>query len=271
MTPEELERVSRIIDSITLSAHNAKTSIVNAEEGHVVCEPKRTGVVIMAFGPTSKDVTLFQHDPAWEIWGLNNGYYNATAYDANGVLRADRWFEIHEMHAQPSDDLIWMNKCPVPLYVADLKKAREYGPMLNAVQFPRDRLQREIGIGSWWACTFAYQIALAMYEGFTKIALLGMEFGSPREWLMERPNVLWWAGYAAGRGIEVIMPKDSTFMEHPYAYGMHYDHEKLWCERRIENLMQQWGYALTAQGKAEQDAYHAGLQAALPEKTPWAT
>jgi hypothetical protein len=60
-------------------------------------------------------------------------------------------------------------------------------------------------------------------------------------------------------------------MEHPYAYGMHYDHEKLWCERRIENLMQQWGYALTAQGKAEQDAYHAGLQAALPEKTPWAT
>ena len=267
MTPTELERVSRIIDSITLSEHNAKTSIVSAEEGRVICEPKRTGVVIMAFGPTSKDVTLFQHDPAWEIWGLNNGYYNATAYDANGVLRADRWFEIHEMHAQPADDLIWMNKCPVPLYVADLKKAREYGAMPNAVQFPRERLQQEIGIGSWWACTFAYQIALAIQEGFTKIALLGMEFGSPREWVMERPNVLWWSAYAAGRGIEVVIPKDSTFMEHPYAYGMHYDHEKLWCEMRIDNLMEQWGYARTPEGQDEHDRYQAGLISALPQNT----
>lgn len=270
MTPEELDRVSRIIDSITLSEHNAKTSIVSAEEGRVICEPKRTGVVIMAFGPTSKDVTLFQHDPSWEIWGLNNGYYNATAYDASGVLRADRWFEIHEMHAQPSDDLIWMNKCPVPLYVADLAKTREYGPMPNAVQFPRERLQQEIGIGAWWACTFAYQIALAIQEGFTKIALLGMEFGSPREWVMERPNVLWWSAYAAGRGIEIVIPKDSTFMQHPYAYGMHYDHEKLWCEMRIDNLMEQWGYARTPEGEAEHDRYQAGLIAALPETTPWA-
>ena len=270
MTPAELDRLSRIIDSITLSEHNAKTSIISAEEGRVICEPKRTGVVIMAFGPTSKDVRLFQHDPSWEIWGLNNGYYNATAYDANGVLRADRWFEIHEMHAQPSDDLIWMNKCPVPLYVADLKKARQYGAMPNAVQFPRALLQQEIGIGSWWACTFAYQIALAIHEGFTKIALLGMEFGSPREWIMERPNVLWWSAYALGRGVEIVIPEGSTFMEHPYSYGMQYDHEKLWCEMRVDNLMEQWGYARTPEGKAEHDRYQAGLIAALPETTPGA-
>lgn len=270
MTPAELNRVSDIIDSITLSAHNAKTSIASAEKGRVVCEPKRTGVVIMAFGPTSADVTLFQRDPDWEIWGLNNGYYNATAYDANGVLRADRWFEIHEMHAQPADDLIWMNKCPVPLYVADLAETRKYGAMPNAVQFPRQRLEQEIGIGAWWACTFAYQIALAIQEGFTKIALLGMEFGSPREWVMERPNVLWWSAYAAGRGVEIIIPTGSTFMQHPYAYGMEYSHEKRWCELRIDNLMEQWGYARTPEGQEEHDRYQACLLAALPAATPWA-
>ena len=171
------------------------------------------------------------------------------------------------MHAQPSDDLIWMNKCPVPLYVADLAKAREYGPMPNAVEFPRERLQQEMGVGAWWACTFAYQIALAIDEGFTKIALLGMEFGSPREWLMERPNVLWWSAYAAGRGIEVVIPRESTFMEHPHSYGMEYDNEKLWCEMRVDNLMEQWGYARTPEGRAVNDAYHAALQAALPGGT----
>ena len=64
MTPEELERVGNIIDGITLSEHNAKTSIV---DGRVVCAPKRPGVVIMAFGPTSEGVTMFQANPEWEI------------------------------------------------------------------------------------------------------------------------------------------------------------------------------------------------------------
>jgi len=36
VTAVELDRVSRIIDSITLSEHNAKTSIVSAEEGRVI-------------------------------------------------------------------------------------------------------------------------------------------------------------------------------------------------------------------------------------------
>lgn len=64
MTSIELERVSRIIDSITLSEHNAKTSIVSEDEGRVICKPKRTGVAIMAFGPTRTEVSLFQDDPA---------------------------------------------------------------------------------------------------------------------------------------------------------------------------------------------------------------
>ena len=36
MTPAELQRVSDTIDRITLSEHNAKISIVNAEEGRVL-------------------------------------------------------------------------------------------------------------------------------------------------------------------------------------------------------------------------------------------
>ena len=47
MTPAELNRVSRIIDSITLSEHNAQIFMVSAEEGRVICEPTRTGVSIM--------------------------------------------------------------------------------------------------------------------------------------------------------------------------------------------------------------------------------
>ena len=58
------QQFERLIHSITLSAHNAKTSIVSADEGRVICEPKRAGVAIMAFGSTRTEVSLFQGDPA---------------------------------------------------------------------------------------------------------------------------------------------------------------------------------------------------------------
>ena len=60
MTLAALQRVERTIDLITLSPRNAKTSIASAEKGRVLCEPKRSGVVIMPFGPTRTDVVPVQ-------------------------------------------------------------------------------------------------------------------------------------------------------------------------------------------------------------------
>lgn len=264
MTPAELARVETLIKRITLSPDRAGVRVVDHHIAHT--GPQRRSVAIVAFGPTASQIALYRDDPTFEVWCINAGYYNPSSYDADRRLRADRWFEIHQMHAQPADDLLWMQLCPVPLYVADLKDAERYGAMPNAVEFPTAALEAHFGLGPWWACTFAYQIALAIAEGFTHIVLLGMDFGSPREWIVERPNVLWWSGYAAGRGITVTVPEGSTLMAHPFRYGIEYDAEKNWTAAVVQGLTGGWGYILSPEAEAQRAAMEQALADAIPPR-----
>lgn len=227
--------------STPLAPACARVKIVDAADGRVVCDPPRRKLAIAAFGPSLAAIHQLQADPSWEIWGLNNGYQNRHMYTNDGFLRVDRWWEMHPMRVQPKDDETWMRVCPVPIYVLDLKDANPGGQMPNAVQFPLKRCEALVNLpGPWFASTFAYQIALAILEGFTTIAILGCDFGSAREWLFERANLLWWVGFAAGRGVQILLPHDSTLMQHPQYYGYDYDPEVAWCEQMIGRLMDSW-------------------------------
>jgi hypothetical protein len=266
---------------VNLHPNNAKTSIV---DGRVVCEPTRKNVAIVGFGPTAMEVTKIQHDPDWEIWGLNDGYRNRCFWDAPLVygdnaltsdddaprfntldlhaqparLRVDRWFELHPMRVQPVDDVKWLAMCPVPVYLCrDLDreksatvrawpKSPDYAPlslpaMPNAVTYPLAELEEQFKLPApFWASTFAYQIALAISEGFTGIGLFGLDFGSEREVIFERGNALWWAGLACGRGISLAVPPRSTLLNHGARYGFQYDEEVAFCNGWIERYHQWW-------------------------------
>lgn len=226
-----------------LSPYNAPTSVV---DGRVVCDPPRKKVVIVAFSDTITALRQFQQLPDWEIWWLNHGYVLNLAYDEEQRLRSDRWFELHPVRVQPTNDLMWMHICPVPIYVLDLNDPHPQGYSPNAVQFPRAECEKLFPMArSFWACTFSYQIALAILEGFEEIALVGFDFGTSREWLFERPNTLFWAGLAAGRGIKLTWPKESTLFEHPFAYGYDYEQEVAWCKEGVARWTKAWGYELT--------------------------
>lgn len=158
------------------------------------------------------------NDPSVEVWCLNL----CPAFDTARRLRADRWFDIHQRVAQTEDDLKWIAKCPVPIYLPqDLMDASEH-----AVLYPIREI--EARYRSYWACTFAYQIALAMYEGVaTDIGLFGVElaFGTKRERTVERACVAYWLGRAEGAGIRIHTPPRSTLLGHPARYGLEYAKE----------------------------------------------
>jgi hypothetical protein len=234
---------------LILSPYNAPTRVVN---GRVICEPKRKKVAIVAFSQTGIAARDFHNLPDWEIWGLNHGYALKLFWDDEGRFRCDRHWEMHPVRVQPTNDLRWMSVCPIPIYVLDLNDTHPQGYSENAVQFPRAECEALFPMAApgFWACTFSYQIALAIIEGFEEIALLGFDFATPREWLFERPNVLFWAGYAAGMGIKLTWPKESTLFEHPFAYGYDYEGEIAWCKQGVNWWTQAWGYELTQDGKA---------------------
>lgn len=208
--------------------------------------PNRTKVALIGAGP-GREFAPYD-DPEWEVWALNV----VGAWDGRGRLRCDRWFEMHEMHAQSQDDLAWMRKCPVPIYLvpqamdalgsvlvptAAGTEAHESWP--NAVRYPLEEI--EARLGGYWACTFAYQMALVLWEGVaTDLGLWGVELavGTARERSVEWANVSWWLGLAEGRGLRIHLPVGSSLGRHPARYGIEYDKEKRVVERYVARMGQ---------------------------------
>lgn len=223
MTTTVSDRLHLADVPFALSPLNVPMEIVN---GEVVPHERRPGVLIIGAGLGRQDAPLT--DPRFEVWTCN--LIAPWQYTAGlRFLRADRWFDLHQRCAQTEDDLRWIAKCPVPIYLPeDLLDA---SPM--AVPYPLVEMEQRFG--GYWACTFAYQIALAMAEGFTEIGLFGVElaYGTPRERTVEWANVAWWAGYAEAKGITIHLPAQSRIGRHTYRYGLEYDAEKVSTEKYL--------------------------------------
>ena len=194
---------------------NRPPRIVNRLTGELARD-ERSRVLIYGAGLGRAEAPL--DDPAWECWALNV----IPPFDCGGRIRSDRWFDIHQRSAQSQDDLRWIAACPVPIYVPD--DLMDASP--NAVRYPIERVQREVTPGPM-ACTFSYQIALALMEGFTDIGLYGVElaYGTMRERTVEYASVSWWMGYAEAKGVTFHLPAHSRLGTHRFLYGLEYDAE----------------------------------------------
>jgi|TARA_R110000824_G_scaffold260399_1_gene449059 hypothetical protein len=203
------------------------TRIVDNE---VIATPRRQRVAITGAGRSMKDLPW--NDPTWELWGINN-FWNAMR-DEEDRLRADRWFELHPPTTDIQDpfDMIWLRDCPVPIYTTE-----PFPDNPNAVVFPVDELAANYR--DYFACTFAYQIAFAIDEGFKEIAVHGLElaYGTQREATVERSCVDWWLGYAEGRGIKITIPEGDHVATHWRRYGFDYWPEARTVEQYVGSLI----------------------------------
>lgn len=163
------------------------------------------------------------NDPDWEVWGLNSGWWYVR--DKEDRFRADRWFELHPLSVQTPTELEAIQGCPVPIY---LTEPRVPPDIPNGRIFPLPAILHLGGGTAPFACTFAYQIALAIHLGFRRIGLYGCELqmGTLRERTVERASVAYWIGVARGRDIEVVTPAWSGVVSHPRLYGFDYHSEK---------------------------------------------
>lgn len=146
-------------------------------------------------------------DPDYEIWALNDQY---LALEDWQLARVTRWFELHgdtpiTRSRRPPDHWQRIDALNIPTYTFhDV-------PVLATRVFP---LKQAVDAGrDYFACTCAYQIALALSEGATAIGMYGICFHGTREALVERPCVEWWLGLAEGRGVDVTIA-------HPWNYGL---------------------------------------------------
>jgi hypothetical protein len=205
--------------------------VADAERGVVRCSPYRSKVAILGAHPGSRALAPLD-DPEWEVWAMNSMVHR----DRGGRVRADRCFELHPLAAQSERDWAFLRDPPAPVYLFE-PDARVPG----SVRYPIGRVEEAFGIwpgrpGDLFACTMAYQVALAILERFETIAFFGVELdqGTPRERTVERTSLAWWCGMAAGRRIEVRLPFGSTMLTHPLRYGYDYEGEVAWTRRFLD-------------------------------------
>lgn len=188
--------------------------------------PIRKKVSIVGF-EQAYTPTAPMDDPAYEIWGLNHANRLGFMVDSQGRFRADRWFDLHQRHAQSEADLAWIDTCRLPIYLTDKFTENSY-----AVVYPVDVMSRHYKL-DYFCSSFAYMLVLACWIGFSEIRLDGINLSYGRERLVERGNLEYWIGRLQGEGYNIVIPESSTLLTHPYRYGFDYTEEK----EAVEHLM----------------------------------
>jgi len=158
---------------------------------------------------------------------------------------------MHELRPEIKSAVVY----PLPEIAADL------GPLVfrtgtKTADTPQST-QNTSGHGTWvpvgikdsteepyLSSTIAYELALAIHEGFAEIHIYGVDLNTESEYAWQKPGVEYLIGVAVGRGIKVVIPDNCALLKAPL-YGRGYlsergeymSYEQL--ERRLQALLRE--------------------------------
>ena len=208
LTPEELAEVPNPIPPVLEQFLRAQR------------KGKRT-VAIAGSAWTSRSWAPYS-DPDVEVWCFNE------MHGQLGVEKPTRWFQLHHKWVWSMEHRFghkdWLKEDrDYPLYMQ-----RIYDDVPGAVVFPLREIQNKLLARGWrgekllkniFSSSMSYAIALALYEGFERIELYGIELIMDGEWAYQREAMAFWLGKADGMGVEWWMPEECELLRMPlYAY-----------------------------------------------------
>jgi hypothetical protein len=185
-------------------------------------------VAILGFTDSIKQAPF--DDPTWEIWGLNELYLM--------IPRWSRWFEIHSREVyeadkkRTSDHILALRAMTCPVYMH-----QHYDDIPTSVPYPLPQVAELFtnpGKGlPYLTNTISYMIALAILEGFTEIAVYGVDMATDSEYSIQRPSCEYFLGFAQGRGVKVSVPPDCELLKTDFLYGYQTPEIERWNSRML--------------------------------------
>uniref|UniRef100_A0A6M3JWJ9 Uncharacterized protein n=1 Tax=viral metagenome TaxID=1070528 RepID=A0A6M3JWJ9_9ZZZZ len=172
-------------------------------------------------------------DPEWEFWSLNNLYRKLD------TTKFSRWFELHDFECDKDGDykrrkVYSYSNMSINDYmkaIADLNipvyMQQKWGIIPKSRKFPFKAIMKRYG--KYFGCSFAWMIGFILHEnekaaekkvdtiGFWGVDLIGHEY------LYQRPTTEYMIGLAKGRGIKIIIGKDSELLRMPFIYALDED------------------------------------------------
>lgn len=187
-------------------------------------------VAIVGF--SEKTFPYCMYSKADEVWSLN------YAFLVNDQMpRFDRLFEIHKRDWYLRKEVItsqkydeWLkNNHTIPVIMQESELTPDI-PM--GVRFPYEEICEkflkklvkvdyetgEENYQQYFTSSFAFMMALALYEGFDEIEIFGIDMEINTEYSYQKPNGEFWVGIALGMGKTVKFPKQS-YMCSALVYG----------------------------------------------------
>jgi hypothetical protein len=160
---------------------------------------KDTVAIVGSHPKTSKNFDFDRED--CDIWVFNE------ALKTDWCKRADGVFQIHQpviwrskTNRNDPDHYEWLKSGDTPtIYMID-----QYEDVPRSERYPLDEIMDKYWIAEkYFTSSVAYSLALAVYKGYKKIEVYGVEMETGTEYGHQRVGVAYWIGFAQGQGVEV--------------------------------------------------------------------
>jgi len=153
-----------------------------------------------------------------DVWVFNE------ALRSDWCKRADAVFQLHQpviwrssTNRNDPKHYEWLKTTSVPVYMLD-----HFEDVPASVKYPLDEIIADVFGNNqqipYFTSSIAYAIALAVYRGYKRIEIYGVEMETQTEYEHQRIGVAYWIGIAVGRGIEINFHSRTMFIEPLYGY-----------------------------------------------------
>jgi len=166
-------------------------------------------VAIVGFCEETMD--LHRGSDVDEIWTVNKAY-------KKDLERIDRLYAMHSLEWIQSEDdgdemMEWLSQDhPFPIFMpevhTEIPSSKAY-PLVVMISTLLEHVTRGNEPIVYLNSGISYMLAHAALDQFERVEIYGVESGY-FEYLHQRTAVEFWLGYLGGRGIEVVIPEESS-------------------------------------------------------------
>ena len=200
-------------------------------------------VALVGYAEETRDAV--RKSQADEIWSIN------WAYKYDFIPRIDRLFEMHPVwvygaspkpeHVKMKDHWEWLRKPhPYPVYMLtqlpQVPACVRY-PIEEVTNFIFDnKLIKGGNPHDFFGSSVDYMLALAVYEGFERIELYGIEMGSMTEYRYQRESAAFFIGRVMQYAQIILQPESVLLRGKKYGY----EGGQMIFRQDLERMLIQW-------------------------------
>ena len=201
----------------------------------------KSTVAIIGSHPGTRSLFDFERTDC-DVWAFNE------AMSQDWCKRADAIFQMHKpvvwrsaTNRNDPKHYDWLSSGDTPtIYMQE-----QFEDVPKSVQYPFRGIQEAFSATErYFTSSVSYAFALAVYQGYERIEVYGVEMETGTEYFHQRVAIAYWVGFAAGRGIEVVFNSPTFFKAPLYGYDGDVRIDADIYRNRIDKLKE-------AQGKAQ--------------------